>query len=45
MSYRIGGWQFAQFSAVALSDAEKLRAQIGWHDSCKFALEHNFKKT
>ncbi|CAG9529673.1 unnamed protein product [Cercopithifilaria johnstoni] len=32
----IGGWQFAQFSVVALNDAEKLCAQIGWHDSLNY---------
>uniref|UniRef100_A0A1I7VE48 ABC transporter domain-containing protein n=1 Tax=Loa loa TaxID=7209 RepID=A0A1I7VE48_LOALO len=34
--FMVGGWQFAQFSVVALNDTEKLHAQIGWHNSLSF---------
>ncbi|KAM3720275.1 Phospholipid-transporting ATPase ABCA1 [Dirofilaria immitis] len=32
----IGGWQFAQFSTVALNDAKRSYVQIGWYDSLTF---------
>uniref|UniRef100_A0AAF5RWN1 ABC transporter domain-containing protein n=2 Tax=Wuchereria bancrofti TaxID=6293 RepID=A0AAF5RWN1_WUCBA len=35
-SFMIGGWQFAQFSTVALNDTEKSYAQIGWHNLLSF---------